>query len=190
MVMGDDSFQDSLMESLSKASDYLSRKGYITELPDKIYRYRPMKHVVDEIRNHYIHCSPLSSLSDPYDCNISPKIACEPFLDDDELNLFSDYWGGINNLSNYLIRDCFALCCFSETNSSFPMWDHYSASHKGVCVEYDTSLLKKQVPMLWKVKYRKNIPKMPRDLDDPSEASIIYLMRCILTKNRDFGVGF
>jgi len=31
------------------------------------------------------------------------------------------------------------VCCFSEQLDSFPMWGHYSDSHQGFCLEFDTT---------------------------------------------------
>lgn len=35
----------------------------------------------------------------------------------------------------------YKVSCFSENNSSIPMWAYYGKSHTGVCIEYDLSLL-------------------------------------------------
>ena len=35
----------------------------------------------------------------------------------------------------------YKIACFSEENSSIPMWAYYANNHQGVCLEYDTSKL-------------------------------------------------
>ena len=34
------------------------------------------------------------------------------------------------------------VTCFSETNNNIPMWAHYANKGKGICIEYDISILK------------------------------------------------
>lgn len=46
------------------------------------------------------------------------------------------------NIGKILFHDSNTkVVCFSETNASIPMWAYYANSHKGVCLEYDLSLL-------------------------------------------------
>lgn len=47
-----------------------------------------------------------------------------------------------HNIGKILFHDSNTkVVCFSETNTSIPMWAYYANSHKGVCLEYDLSLL-------------------------------------------------
>lgn len=39
------------------------------------------------------------------------------------------------------LKDCAYIKCFSENYCSNLMWAHYADNHKGICVEYDLSLL-------------------------------------------------
>ena len=39
------------------------------------------------------------------------------------------------------LKDCAYIKCFSEDYRSNLMWAHYADNHKGICVEYDLSLL-------------------------------------------------
>lgn len=36
-----------------------------------------------------------------------------------------------------MYKDMHNVCCFSENNSSIPMWSHYSDNHRGFCIEYN-----------------------------------------------------
>lgn len=40
-----------------------------------------------------------------------------------------------------MLRDCAYIKCFSEQYNSSVMWAHYADNHRGICVEYDLSLL-------------------------------------------------
>ena len=53
-----------------------------------------------------------------------------------------------NNIQNT------AMCSFSEDNNNGLMWAHYSDSHKGFCISYDTDQMQNN---LYKVKYKKSI---------------------------------
>ena len=55
------------------------------------------------------------------------------------------------------------IACFSETNTSVPMWAYYANNHTGICIEYDFSLLNQSLPQnkiittgIQKVWYSKN----------------------------------
>lgn len=39
--------------------------------------------------------------------------------------------------STYIMMKYYMVACFSETNTSLPMWGHYAQSHRGFCLEYD-----------------------------------------------------
>lgn len=46
--------------------------------------------------------------------------------------------------------DC-KISCFSEVNDSILMWSYYADKHKGICVEYDLSLLDLNLPFNRKI---------------------------------------
>ena len=47
-----------------------------------------------------------------------------------------------------VIDELTRVTCFCETNSSIPMWAYYGKNHTGVCVEFDTSLLREEQKQL------------------------------------------
>ena len=39
-------------------------------------------------------------------------------------------------------HDKIKICCFTESNQNTAMWSHYANQYKGVCIEYNTNLIK------------------------------------------------
>ena len=40
---------------------------------------------------------------------------------------------------NVFLNDV-GISCFSETNRSLAMWGHYASNHKGICIEFDSTI--------------------------------------------------
>lgn len=69
---------------------------------------------------------------------------------------------GMEELNSHLCsttKNMVRVACFSTTATNLPMWNHYT-SHKGICLEYDTKLIKDayQKNMLFPVKYVDKLP--------------------------------
>ena len=69
----------------------------------------------------------------------------------------------------YICAICFFVSCFSTIQYSNPMWGHYADKHTGFCIEYDVSLLPKEMQLLLPVVY----------VERPYDASKILDMRDI-----------
>ena len=70
-----------------------------------------------------------------------------------------------------VVSICRRVACFSEDNSSIPMWAYYANNHTGVCLEYTPSLLKDTeiYNSIQKVNYtdtQNNIPSNGGNIDD------------------------
>lgn len=157
-----------MIDSLEVTVDVLTENGFSCEPPETLYRYCPIKRGIDEIRNHCVHLSSVIDLSDPYDSLVS----ISPFLEDDEdeeeidldedeeddeeMEFDDDEIQDMDEFYNEFVKNYLEICCFSETNRSFAMWDHYTSGYKSVCIEYDVAELKKSLSKLglspWKVK--------------------------------------
>jgi hypothetical protein len=75
-------------------------------------------------------------------------------------NISDDYQVG--TLRNF-IRKNMGVCSFSETNLSLIMWRYYGDNHKGFCLEYDLTMIKKDSILancLFPVIYISDIPDM------------------------------
>jgi len=65
----------------------------------------------------------------------------------------------LNQTITAQIRNYNRFACFTISNDNLPMWNHYADSHRGICLEYDTSqfsidLQNKLFPVLY-------TPKLP-----------------------------
>jgi len=55
-----------------------------------------------------------------------------------------------NNKNSEMVK----VACFTETPVNLPMWAHYADNHTGICLEYDTQRIHKNLSnMLFPVKY-------------------------------------
>lgn len=67
------------------------------------------------------------------------------------------------------LRNMFYVSCFSSTPYANLMWGHYADKHNGFCIEYDVSLLPREMQLILPVVY----------VDKPYDASLILDMRGI-----------
>lgn len=49
----------------------------------------------------------------------------------------------MKNIANTVL-----ICSFSEDKNSMPMWSHYASNHKGLCLEYDMSVLREDAAFM------------------------------------------
>lgn len=178
--------KNDLLDSLSNVTNYLSSQGFSTYYPSSLYRYGTARHAKDEIKNHYIHLSPVSKLSDPYD-SLIPALSILK-----KSNLYSSIYKDTDDSGALLkeipdiIKEFLTICCFAEDYKSFPMWDHYANQYTGVCIEYDCSkLIKYAAP--FKVKYsKKAFASFPKKANNEFEFLMSSLVGCVLTKNNEY----
>lgn len=107
----------------------------------KIYKYFNFSSVssfatdnrIDSFKNNYLWFSKPRFFNDPFDCNLQVISYYNNFLN--SLSLLSP------NAKDLIIENTkeFGICCFSKSNDNIHMWSHYADSHKGICVEYDSS---------------------------------------------------
>jgi hypothetical protein len=69
------------------------------------------------------------------------------------------------------------LYCLTEESASLLMWPHYADSHRGICLEFDTS----QWPfnLAWSVRYSDEYPRIDRSAETADET----LQKSLLTKS-------
>jgi len=88
---------------------------------------------IDSFRNNYLWFSKPRFFNDPFDCNM------------EVINYYNDFLNSMEKLvanSRDLIVEKtkeFGICCFSKSNDNIHMWSHYADSHKGICIEYESS---------------------------------------------------
>jgi len=176
----------SVEELAAGVNRFLDKCGFSSDPPEKLYRYRSPRHMVDEIANHYVHYSPVTSMNDPYDCLFSSRRTYKKIgmLDDDSDEFFDDEF---EKMASDSIREGIDVCCFGTDCTSFSMWDQYADGHKGVCIEYDTRKLLKHNVKPRKVKYSvRSFKRFNEQANDIAEYLVGHLSGCTLTKNRAY----
>lgn len=58
------------------------------------------------------------------------------------IEIFNDILKKRMAIKKNIKDDTIKICCFSERRDSIPMWAYYAKNHTGICMEYDTTLLK------------------------------------------------
>lgn len=79
-------------------------------------------------------------------------------------------------LKNLLDRDT-GICCLAEEQASLLMWPHYADSHRGICIEFDTSIW--PFNLAWQVQYSNEYPLIDNATNTPED----ILSKCLLTKS-------
>ena len=137
-----------------------------SHLPRKIYRYRKFDDFWENnLFDGDIYFSQSSNLNDPFDCltYVDEKIYSKNIKDTLihmlpalEQNIIQYMENKIVDLEESIsgARDLISVACFSENVDSVLMWAHYADSHRGFCIEYDTSrILKPYNSLLFPVYY-------------------------------------
>ena len=78
-----------------------------------------------------------------------------------------------------------SVLCFSEICDSSLMWSHYSDSHRGLCVQFDATILKGSGFQVFEVKYTKNYPVF-NPYREITSTDNIFIEKISLTKSHDW----
>jgi len=155
-------------------------------IPSKLYKYESWNDLsVANLKNLQIYFSDPMEFNDPFDNALDFNIA---ELSNDEFNKVHSYYyqqypdkiafkKKFGKVCNEEFRSIFAsiiekksreatrlflrtrgVSCFSETNNEILMWSHYSKSHTGFCLEFDT--LFTPFSEAREVKYKKIFPEL------------------------------
>lgn len=76
------------------------------------------------------------------------------------------------------------VTCFSRNNSNLLMWSHYANSHKGICLEFDSTL--EPFSKSFEVIYDSNIPVIESDLLFQEEHSLESFRKLLSFKSKDW----
>lgn len=132
-------------------------------LPKKLYRFRCFNEYWKNcIFNGEVYFSSSSELNDPFDCltyvdmdkylshlKEEAKTRFEFLGRNREIDCYinshgaEDVWRGMQK-----IRSKIGVACFTEDCTSPLMWAHYSDSHQGFCIEYETKLIKSPLSLI------------------------------------------
>ena len=132
-------------------------------LPKSIFRYRPINNFsLAELASSTIWFSAVDDFNDPFEFRFRYKPLADTVenriwvaemikttlampLEDVLDRIESDGWETYQNFhgpreSLVSAIKTKGVCCCSATNDSILMWGHYADGHKGMVIEYDTSL--------------------------------------------------
>lgn len=123
-------------------------------VPQNLYKYKTFyKYFDSNLYDGLIYMASPNEFNDPFDS--APHMDVKEFLRRTErskylnlnkidLNLDEDKDNSFQIIRNEVIKfahEEMRVSCFSEKYDSLLMWAHYACSHKGYCIEYDTTLM-------------------------------------------------
>lgn len=120
----------------------------------KLFKYSAIdKYLLLNLQRNEIYFNVVNRVNDPYEGMIDFKVNTE--IEDDFVKFFyrenyddeffSKYTFDeikreiIFDNVNVFLKDV-GISCFSETNRSLAMWGHYASNHKGICIEFDSTI--------------------------------------------------
>ena len=153
------------------------------------YRH-PDKRTLNLLRNGEIYFSSISQLNDPFEGSIPYVIDIKnltyndvfrklypffkqrrPMIDNNRISQYiGDVYRNKENLTEYSvdhinetnisIDKSFGIFCLTTEKNNFLMWSHYSNSHKGICIGFNSGILYDAIGnYIGKVEYKKELPK-------------------------------
>lgn len=138
-------------------------------IPPKLYKYQSWDYYAfNNLRQKHLWFSKPESFNDPFDCDINFTITdineeninslfnfcLESANDKKAFNAKYSQGGKFNNkfrddvvnfalMATNLVKEKqwakIGVACFSEDNDNILMWSHYTNSHQGFCLEFDTN---------------------------------------------------
>lgn len=153
-------------------------------LPKRLYKFERINvQTLRNLKNAQVYFNTPASFNDPFDCSV---LEASVILGDNEVvEIYKRFLKGKNKLANIeinsvkdipkdeidRIHEAFeenlkaqqnkiltqtGCTCFSEVKDNVLLWSHYADGHKGICLEFDTS-----VPLFDKVKEVEYSQKFP-----------------------------
>jgi hypothetical protein len=149
-----------------------------------LYKYRAINDFLETIiTNQEIYLAAPSQFNDPFDCyprityyrdkELQLKFFIENVIQQEEgisieeaekiakRMVENEEWGQLNMRS--IVRDVldeYGVYSLTELNDNMLMWSHYANSHKGVCLEFDSSDPKDVFGQAVSVEYSSELPKI------------------------------
>lgn len=127
------------------------------QLHRTLYTYMPIDLLDERVKPVFEECklwfSSPANFNDPFDCRIYPNIPSDDELakylathaenaSPDDYNIIRE---GIQKFGSGLAKQAIddvmnksGVKCFTPNNANILMWSHYTNSHKGICLEFDT----------------------------------------------------
>lgn len=159
--------------------------------PDVVYKYRSPNSAIKILEEQTIYLPSVSQFNDPFDCKIpmnfeeiaeneglqrqfAENFLIPPNTPQDKIKEDVDKIlakGKIKDkevhrkMEEARIREMeevFGVFCLSVIPDNLLMWSHYSDSHKGICIGFNTEKLVQAIKPTWvaPIKYSSNYPKI------------------------------
>ena len=138
--------------------------------PQRLYRYRSLKHLEREIgalTEGYLYCAPYMELNDPM----------EGLFTSSRLLRESDGYGDIRNAIREN-KSQIGMSSFSEVDNHELMWAHYADQFKGICIAYSLEKLLDNLGAnvsFVRMYYNELVPTVHRTHDEPSHLAKMIL---------------
>lgn len=201
------------MQNTNSSSKVFERNW--TDCPDRLYKFKYWdKNTSDLLKNNIVFFSSAKFFNDPFDSTIpirfdkgsrketlkniddtlkseypkmsrndrrkmAPKIMKEKLGDKDHIRKQKEYQSNLK-------YDRFGIYSLTESKDSIVMWSHYTKSHTGICIGFDTQKLlefrdtifdkTKDIIYLYKVLYQEEYPFLSRYKMNEDEALIKSLI--------------
>jgi len=136
-------------------------------IPKYIYKYVSFDYLCNILQNKTLNFKKPKDFNDPFEGKFYVKSFSQTQIDELKKNLpnhikalfnqesvisqhiqIVDFFEAIINLNGY--------CCFSKNFDNLLMWAHYTRSHNGACLKFDTEKLIKSFPIIKAVTYSDN----------------------------------
>lgn len=126
------------------------------QLHRTLYTYMPVDLLDERVRPVFEECklwfSSPAYFNDPFDCKIYPKVPSDEELakylalnaenaTPQDYNMILEGIKKCGDLTKRAIDDIMnksGVKCFTPNNANILMWSHYTNSHKGICLEFNT----------------------------------------------------
>lgn len=175
-------FKSLLEDEKVSINDITSKKEW--RIPTKIYRYmRFDDYWTNNLFKGEVVLSKPKDFNDPFDCYLNIDIkkfwdmsGKEMFLKEYNMNINMD-----DNFEKYAMesinfaQDKARVTCFAESWKTLLLWSHYADSHKGLCIEYDTSLMGNLRNFLFPVIYQDELYDATKDFCTNNENLFNFL---------------
>ncbi len=140
----------------SKDSKFYFSKGNMKELYEDSFKGLPVDTFEKIFNDHNWYDKLAEYVAENVICGTTLTIEeAKSKLNEIEMHMLEKTNASLNSVSNATIR----IACFTDKETNIPMWTHYAKDHTGVCIEYDTESVKKELTLnsLYPIRYTEKL---------------------------------
>jgi len=146
--------------------------------PTKLYKYRSLagdafKYTQAIFAREQIYLAQVSQFNDPFEGKF--RLHSDTSKNDDLYAklLKGAIAKGVTSFMSGRVSKNSRLCCFSESHDDVLMWSHYAASHTGICIEFDTTIVDSPFLSCKKIEYSPDFNVIKGNLDEILERACL-----------------